>query len=280
MRAYLPIIVTSVFTILLTFTARGILRISNRRIWQTKILDKAGLYLPYLTLSMLLVMALSMRLGYSSFTPIVMTLLTISLMASMIFIVSLPLSLMMDWISRRMKFRAEPAADPSRRRFLKTTAATLPTVLLTSTASGFVGGYQQVRIPEIELHFDNLPQNLEGLRILHLSDLHLGYYFQLDDLEALLTRLESFPIDMVLITGDLSDDLKQLPDALKMIEQFPSANPKLISIGNHEYFRGAETFIREVGKSSIPLLLNTGSTIKIKNTPIYFAGTDDPVLAP
>lgn len=277
MRSYLPIIITTVFTILLTFTARGILRVSNRRIWQRKSLDKIGLYLPYLTLSMLLLMALSMRIGYSSLTTIVMTLLTICLMSSLIFIASLPLSLFLDWLHRRMKSKSSKSADPSRRRFLKVTAAAMPSVLLTSTASGFVGGYQKVRIPEIDMHFDNLPQNLEGFRILHLSDLHMGYYFQLDDLEALLTRLESYAIDMILITGDLSDDLNQLPDALKMISQFPSKNPKIISIGNHEYFRGPDAFFREVSKSSIPLLLNTGHTIQINETPVYFGGADDPV---
>ena len=63
------------------------------------------------------------------------------------------------------------------------------------------------------------PRELEGLRILHLSDVHLGYFVSLDDLERTMLDAEAHRPDLVLVTGDLSDDLKVLPDALRIIDE-------------------------------------------------------------
>jgi predicted MPP superfamily phosphohydrolase len=82
---------------------------------------------------------------------------------------------------------------------------------------------------------------------------------------------------MILITGDIADDLSQLTDALNLINQVKPSIPKFASLGNHEYHRGIDKVYKLIHKSQIPLLNNFGLRLTIKNSPIYIAGADDPV---
>jgi len=281
MRSYMPIIVSLVFSTIITFSTRWLLRRTNKNIWKINFLDLAGKYLPYFTFTLLGMVTLAVRFKLMFISPLLMTILSVVLVSCLILLVTLPLSLFTGFISSMLdkskKRTQKSEVDLGRRNFLKAGSAALPAVLISSTGIGFAGGFQQVRIPEVPMIFPDLPEALDGLRILHLSDLHLGYYYQLNDLEDLLGRMENKNIDLVLVTGDLSDDLNRLPDALKLIEQLKTKNPKFISIGNHEYFRGVDSFLKETEKSPLELLRNENHVIDINGVPVVLAGADDPV---
>ncbi|HEM49317.1 MAG TPA: hypothetical protein ENO27_03805, partial [Caldithrix sp.] len=102
-------------------------------------------------------------------------------------------------------------------------------------------------------------------------------YYQLDDLERLLLNAESESVDLVVITGDVADDLSQLTDALKLIDQKKSTYPKLVSVGNHEYFRGIQEVRRRIDTSPIPLLLNNHHIVNVNGVKLLIGGMDDPV---
>lgn len=279
MRALLALVISLAVISGLTFGSRALLRLANRRIWQLNILDRIAFWLPYTVFFLIGLTFLATRFKWLQIAAPTMTLLSVLVVSSLILTATLPLVLLATASGKLWK-KGKPEAesvDENRRRFLKTATAAAPGILLASTGAGFAGGFQKVRLPQVEMTFENLPRALDGLKILHISDAHLGYYTQLNDLEQLLLRAEAQQPDLVLTTGDLSDDLNQLPGALKLIEQFPGKHPKYISIGNHEYFRGLKQFVRETEKSSVRFLRNRGETIEINGVPFYIAGADDPV---
>jgi predicted MPP superfamily phosphohydrolase len=168
------------------------------------------------------------------------------------------------------------AIDPDKRRFLKTAAAIVPVLTLGTSTDGIASSFDDVRIPEIGFTYKDLPEDLDGFRIWHLSDLHLGYYFQLNNLEELLLRAENKSFDLILITGDVADDLSQLTDSLNLIDQMKTSYSPVVSLGNHEYYRGIKEVRRRIEASPIPLLVNNHFVYKIGNTNLTIAGADDP----
>jgi predicted MPP superfamily phosphohydrolase len=174
-----------------------------------------------------------------------------------------------------------PSSDPAphdagRRSFLTTAAAAIPLATVGAGSWGIIDSYRKARIPFIPFTFKNLPTDLDGLRILHISDIHLGYWVGLDYLEQTLLRAERARPDLVLVTGDVADDLKLLPTALRMIDQLRPRFGTYGSIGNHEYYRGIETVLDAFDHGPIPLLRDAGASVTIGQTQLFLGGADDP----
>ena len=281
MRSVLPAIFVLTVVTLLTFGASILLRQGNKRIWEFPVLDKSAKYLPYAGWFFYLLFGISLTFEWKYILFVGATGLSILVIISLIIIFTLPFSLLMSKISKlfskKKKDQNIQKYNQDRRIFLKTAAAALPVFTIGTTTNGFAGAFQNVKIPRIDMSFENLPMELDGFRIWHLSDLHLGYYYQLDDLERLLLDAENESVDLVLITGDVADDLNQLTDALKLIDQKETLYPKLVSVGNHEYFRGIKEVRRRIDASPIPLLLNSHHIINVKDIKFLIGGMDDPV---
>lgn len=166
--------------------------------------------------------------------------------------------------------------DAGRRSFVVKAAAAIPAATIAAGTIGIVDSYEDARIPSIPFTFNNLPRELDGLRILHISDIHLGYYVDLDYLERTLLHAEKGRPDIVLVTGDVADDLTLLPEALRMIDQLRPRYGTYGSIGNHEYYRGIETVLRAFDRGPIPLLRDAGTAVRIGGAELYLGGADDP----
>jgi predicted MPP superfamily phosphohydrolase len=176
-----------------------------------------------------------------------------------------------------LKQKDKNTFNPERRRVIKAAAATLPLLAIGTTGTGLASSFQSVCIRKVHFYFENLPDDLDGFKILHLSDLHLGVYFQLSDLEQVIENAHKEKPDMFLMTGDVSDNLRILPDALKIINQLNTPLHGFVSLGNHEYYRGIRESIQKFTAGPIPLLINKGEIIKIGNSKLFIGGADDPV---
>lgn len=175
---------------------------------------------------------------------------------------------------------AEPAQVNLQRRSLLTTAAIIiPGSAVAASLYGIVDSYSDVLVPEIPLRFANLPPDLEGFHILHLSDIHLGYFAFMADLEECLIAAEKRRPDLVLVSGDVADELEQLPDALRLIAGLKPKYGTFASLGNHEYYRGIRTVLMDFDRGPIPLLRESGTVVKVGATSLFIGGADDPARA-
>ncbi len=196
---------------------------------------------------------------------------------------SLPFSGLLAWINRFIDRRAKRRTDDnagtfdSRRRvLLKAAAAALPLATLTLGVSGVGRSMGSALVYRRPMTFENLPPALDGLRILHISDLHLRHYIKLPDLEEILLAAEKFTPDLVVITGDIADDLSMLGDALKLTDQLGAPLGAYASLGNHEYFRGVQQVRRIADTTPVPLLVDTGLMLPTGRGDVYLGAIDDP----
>ncbi len=195
-------------------------------------------------------------------------------------VVSLPFSggllKLLALLERRSARRDISPPNSRRRLFLKAAAVGMPATALAVGMSGVARSYAQARVFRLPILISNLPEALEGLKILHLSDIHLRYFVTLDDLEQVLSRAEPFAPDLVLVTGDIADDLQMLPRALTMIAALHPPLGTYACLGNHEHYQGLKTVRRIFDASPIPLLVNEGLTVPVASEALTLIGIDDP----
>jgi predicted MPP superfamily phosphohydrolase len=165
----------------------------------------------------------------------------------------------------------------TRRTFINGVAASIPTAALVTSTTGMISSQAPQRLPIVPMAFANLPEALDGLRILHLSDLHLGYFMHVRHLEECLERAWAFRPDLVVFTGDIADELDELGDALRVAHARKPRLGVVASIGNHEHFRGTKQVLRIFDKSPVPLLLDAGMTIPVGDALLHLTGSNDPM---
>ena len=166
----------------------------------------------------------------------------------------------------------------SRRGLIRAGAAALPALAAATGASGFGTAQQRPRMPIVRLRYEDLHPDLDGLRILHLSDLHLGACLGLADLEAgLEAAFAAHRPDLVVLTGDLADDPSLIPGALALVARASARHGALASLGNHEYMHDIDVTRAHYEASPIPLLVSSGRTINVGRARLFVGGADDPV---
>jgi len=172
---------------------------------------------------------------------------------------------------------AKSARAGARRDFLRRAAAVVP------LGAGVVGAMSMAnddppRLRRISLKFPELPADLHGLRILQLSDLHLGAGPSSADLKALLDSLRAEPPDLVVLTGDVADKVEELEAALALVTEFAPRLGVYAALGNHEYLNDIERMLPVYQRSSLKLLINQTAQLRIGDTTLFISGVDDPVF--
>ena len=169
------------------------------------------------------------------------------------------------------------AVIPSeRRRFLLQGAAIALPVMAGATGLGGVleseGG---VRVRRRTLRLPNLPARLDGLRILHFSDVHLWKIVQLPDLERALRRAPRGEYDLVCVTGDLADDMTQLPRALELLAGLDAPLGHFACLGNHEHSRDLPRALAAYADGPVDLLRGGSAELVHHGQPFVLSGIDD-----
>ena len=201
---------------------------------------------------------------------------TIFLMSQLICGVLVICAVVMRFFYR--KFNKPKPFDPARRRIL----AYGMIYPLMSLATSLYGNRIE-KNSDVENFFDvpikNLPPELENFRLAQISDLHLGAYFSLERLEALLQRVADAKPDLLAITGDIFDDNSMNPAAIKIVDAFTDKFKYGIYYihGNHEHFRGIRAIEAGLAQTKIHFLLNSAENVTSK---LYILGVDYPSRAP
>lgn len=173
---------------------------------------------------------------------------------------------------------AMPAAALTRRSLIRFGAATLPVMASAVAGSGLTEGARGPTTPIVRLRYPGLHPDLHGLRILHLSDLHLGAYLGLEDLARALTMArEVHKPDLIVLTGDLVEDSSLIPGALGLVAEMDARYGAFASLGNHEYIHHIQVTRPLYDASPVPLLVGTGRSIRIGRATLFVGGADDPV---
>jgi predicted MPP superfamily phosphohydrolase len=125
------------------------------------------------------------------------------------------------------------------------------------------------------------PQGLLGLRhrrlrILQLTDLHIGAYLDPRALEELVERAHAARPDLVVLTGDICDHDPWLEPSLRAVERLDPRLGAFAVFGNHEYFGDARAARRSYDRSRVRLINDRHARLDVGGAELTLVGVDDP----
>jgi len=128
----------------------------------------------------------------------------------------------------------------------------------------------------IELPLPDLPGELDGFRIVQLSDLHIGPLRGRRFATALVARVNARRADLVAVTGDLVDGrVERLASEVSPLAGLESRHGTFFVSGNHEYFSRIDPWLAVVRDLGWRVLRNERVTIRHGEAGLDVAGVDD-----
>jgi uncharacterized protein len=92
----------------------------------------------------------------------------------------------------------------------------------------------QVEFVEKKVRIANLPPELDGMRIVHLSDLHLSGRVEPAFFVEVMRVVNELNADLILLTGDVFDYAKCLPWIDEVLSPLRARHGKFFILGNHD----------------------------------------------
>jgi predicted MPP superfamily phosphohydrolase len=118
-----------------------------------------------------------------------------------------------------------------------------------------------------------LPPGLDRVRIVQISDIHLGLTVGRRHLARIVREVEEAEPDLLVSTGDLVDaEMCGLDDQAKMLAAISAPLGKYAVTGNHEYYAGLEQALDFTRRAGFTVLSNDAATVREGLT---VAGVDD-----
>lgn len=103
-----------------------------------------------------------------------------------------------------------------------------------------IGTYNGLKVPdvhELEIAYENLPAELEGYRIVQLTDLHVSKVARQWRTEKIVEKVNSLDADLICVTGDLVDGPPEKRGAaLEPIRHLKAKDGVYHVTGNHEFY--------------------------------------------
>jgi predicted MPP superfamily phosphohydrolase len=161
----------------------------------------------------------------------------------------------------------------TRRRWLTTGLTTLPVLATYGTAAWSLPRLAHFRIRKITVSIPDLPERLDGTRIAHVTDTHVGKFTRGEVLDRIVEATNALDADLVLFTGDLINDTSHdLPVATRMINRMCGRSGVFLIEGNHDLFDGAELFEEGVRAAGIQMLRNQSATVSVRGERVQLLG--------
>ena len=155
----------------------------------------------------------------------------------------------------------------------------LASALAAGTAGWLWWGNRAVMVHTIEVTDQRLPQEFEGFRIAHISDLH-NEVFGSENRE-LLTLLAGTKPDIIVITGDLVDSRHtDVNAALEFARGAVEIAPVYYVPGNHESRLPEEFWMLEqcLEKMGVNVLRGERTLLTREGAAVALIGVDDPTF--
>lgn len=167
--------------------------------------------------------------------------------------------------------------DDSRRRFLAYGMnGGVSTVAMLFTGYGLAEARDIPDVKEVDVPFQNLPSQLEGFRIVQITDIHVSPMVKRPYVAGIVDKVNRLDADIVALTGDLVDgSVRRLSGDVEPLAATRSRYGNFFVTGNHEYYSGAPAWIGKMQRLGFTVLNNSHRIIAHNNRKILLAGVTD-----
>lgn len=157
----------------------------------------------------------------------------------LIFVISLIINDVSGFLISLIKSKSAVSSGEliNRGTFITYIGAIISTISFFGLGWGMLVGRYRYKVHHKKLTFDNLPSEFDGFKIVQLSDLHVGSFFEeFDKVEAGLKMVMDLKPDMILFTGDMVNNYsKEAEPWINQLKSLDAPYGKYAILGNHDY---------------------------------------------
>jgi predicted MPP superfamily phosphohydrolase len=152
---------------------------------------------------------------------------------------------------------------------------------LAAFLAGWLGSRRLV-VREVEARVPGLPAAFDGLRIVQLSDLHMGPQTSRHFLARAVRAAAALRPDLVVLTGDLVDDrAEDAAGFAAWVEELDDATRASLGVvlipGNHDVYAGWPAVARALRRGTrARVLVNDAHVLRREGAALALVGTGDP----
>jgi hypothetical protein len=158
--------------------------------------------------------------------------------------------------------------------------AGVPAVLVASLVAVAIGAAVALRGPgveEVEVRVPGLHPDLEGFRIVQISDLHVGRSIRRSYVERVVGRSRSLAPDLVALTGDMVDGpVERLAPHVAPLAALAERGRAFFVLGNHDCYSGPAAWIDHWRNMGVRVLLNEHTVLRKGAASVIVGGVVDP----
>jgi hypothetical protein len=171
---------------------------------------------------------------------------------------------------------AEPG-NPDRRRFI-IQGVNVGLTAMAATLTGFAIAEAR-KIPdikEVEIPLSGLPPELDGFRIVQITDIHVSPTIKRPFVTGVVQRVNALDADVVALTGDLVDgSVQRLSGDVEPLGEVRARYGRFFVTGNHEYYSGVDRWTEKVKSLGFDVLINEHRLLAPGRGRILLAGVTD-----
>ena len=166
--------------------------------------------------------------------------------------------------------------DGGRRQALNVAGALVVASPLAAMGYGGLVQRTDFRVREFDVPLPGLPADLDGLRVLQLSDIHLGPFLSERELARVIDAATELRPHLAVITGDLITDASDPLDAcIRQLARLKADAGVFGCMGNHERFARVEVYTaRAAARVGVPFLRGSARRLRFGNSVLNLAGVD------
>lgn len=138
----------------------------------------------------------------------------------------------------------------------------------------------QIHAQHKTLHLPQLPVELVGLRIAHLSDLHMTGQLRREFFERAIEQTNRWDADIVAITGDIVDKAHCIEWIPQLLGRLTCKHGRFFVLGNHDKRVPLDQLRQTMKVSGYTDLGGRTHVIEVNGCPIFLAGNELPWIGP
>jgi hypothetical protein len=174
------------------------------------------------------------------------------------------------------KLRLRSRLPSTRRNFLRAVGSAVYAAPVAVLGYGAIIQRRDISLREHEIPIAGLQEDLEGLRLVQITDIHMSAFFSRAELDYAVAMANETRAHIALVTGDLISSARDpLDSCLEGLKALRADAGLFGCLGNHEIYARAEDYVEQAGaRQGLRILRGTNATVRFGNARLNLAGVD------
>ncbi|HBR58491.1 MAG TPA: metallophosphoesterase [Blastocatellia bacterium] len=147
---------------------------------------------------------------------------------------------------------------------------------LSKVAKYAIDEANSLSLERTEIRLSRLPRKLDGLRVIHLSDIHHSPFTGLEHIRRAVRITNRLQPDVIMLTGDyVSHERRFIAPVAEVLGELRSEFGTFACLGNHDHWTDADLVAHILRGEGIKVLINQGFRFEARGGSFWLAGVDD-----